>query len=500
MTPKIGYQRNLRRGAAGAALCAALIGAPLALPGGNAASAATPATATISVNPTGKTTGGIGNGFIGLSFESDALTNGDRFDNTGNFPQLLENLGQGVMRFGGDSADGTFSGISEPEADALSRLLKTTGWRALYTENLLNFNAAKTTADAKLVSATLGSSLYAFACGNEPDEYVATQVERPAYTVNSYLTAVNACYKAIRVGAVSSGLEGSDIAWMTTWLSAFAARDGSAVRVVGGHYYPLGCATAGTTMAAQAARLLSPALASTELARFAAYENAAKSSPGMRVRLTETNSACNGGVAGVSNAYASALWVIDYMLLAAQHGIVGMSFHGGLNALCGGYSPLCRVGSTGNTYTPNPMYYGMAFTRMLGPGQFLPATVTTSSTSPNIAAFALKPATATGIGTVAGTGTRVMLENLGATPTRALLKIGSYQGPVSLWHLTGGSPLATSGVKIQGASVAADGTLAPGTANTVQCVASGCHVGLAPYTAVLVTIPSKGAPGNRTAN
>jgi hypothetical protein len=174
------------------------------------------------------------------------------------------------MRFGGNSADGTFSGLSQPQADGLARLMKATGWRALYTENLLNFNAAKTTADAKLVSTTLGSGLYAFACGNEPDEYAATQVEPPNYTVSSYLTAVNACYKAIRVGDVSAGLEGSDIAWMTTWLSAFAARDGSAVRVVGGHYYPLGCATAGTTMAADAARLLSPALASTELARFTA--------------------------------------------------------------------------------------------------------------------------------------------------------------------------------------------------------------------------------------
>ena len=58
-------------------------------------------------------------------------------------------------------------------------------------------------------------------------------------------------------------------------------------------------------------------------------------------------------------------------------------------------------------------------------------------------------------------------------------------------HLTGPSsgPTGTSGVKIQGVSVAANGTFKPGTATVIKCAWGGCPLTLNPYTAVLVTIP-----------
>ena len=99
--------------------------------------------------------------------------------------------------------------------------------------------------------------------------------------------------------------------------------------------------------------------------------------------------------------------------------------------------------------TAEPIYYGMLFTRMLGIGQFLPVTVTPSVKTENLAAFALKPA--------AGTGTRVMLENLGSQAVSTKLQLSGYTGKASLLSLTGGgSPLATSGIAIQGASVTAE--------------------------------------------
>jgi hypothetical protein len=48
---------------------------------------------------------------MGLSFESGTLSNGMRFDAVGNLPQLLKNLGPGLLRLGGNSADlSTFTG------------------------------------------------------------------------------------------------------------------------------------------------------------------------------------------------------------------------------------------------------------------------------------------------------------------------------------------------------------------------------------------------------
>jgi hypothetical protein len=55
-------------------------------------------------------------------------------------------------------------------------------------------------------------------------------------------------------------------------------------------------------------------------------------------------------------------------------------------------------------------------------------------------------------------------------------------------HLTGPSLLATSGVQIQGASVGANGTIAPGAPGTISCSRSGCSLTVNPYSAVLITL------------
>jgi hypothetical protein len=55
-------------------------------------------------------------------------------------------------------------------------------------------------------------------------------------------------------------------------------------------------------------------------------------------------------------------------------------------------------------------------------------------------------------------------------------------------YLTAQSPLATSGITIQGAQVAADGSFTPGAPSMVGCAAGTCPVTIAPYTAVIVTV------------
>ena len=43
-------------------------------------------------------------------------------------------------------------------------------------------------------------------------------------------------------------------------------------------------------------------------------------------RMSEGNSCYNGGKAGVSNSFASALWGADFMLLLAQIGVAEITF------------------------------------------------------------------------------------------------------------------------------------------------------------------------------
>ncbi len=482
MTRRLSHRRGTARwitAVLAAALCGAISAVPLsARAAGPRAAATTSANPSLSVALKAKTTGDIGNRYIGLSFESSTLNNGYRYDAVGNLPQLLENLGRGILRFGGNSADTGFTGVTQREADSVARLTTATGWKIIYTEGLLHLNQAKVSADAKLVSGTLGGALLAFACGNEPDQYVADHVEPSSYTVSTYLSQVSSCYRAIRKGAPGAAIDGPDIAWQTRWLSDFGAKERTTARYLGAHYYPLGCATAGTSAAAAAGKLLSATLARAEAKQLGAFEAIAKS-VGKPVRITETNSACAGGVKGASNAYASALWVIDYLLTGARIGVAGMNFHGGLNTLCGGYSVLCQVGTA--EYRPQPIYYGMLFTRLFGTGGFLPVTLNGAATARNLVAFAGKPS---------GAGPdRVMLENMGGQAMPVTLHLNGYQGAaVQVLHLDGGSPLATSGAEIQGASVAGDGTLTPGRPDTLTCTLATCSLTLEPYSAALVTL------------
>jgi hypothetical protein len=459
----------------GAALCVV----PLAATGAQAAPASATIKPVVNVDLNGKVTGGISNHLIGLSFESSTLNNGYRYNDVGNLPQLLDNLGHGIIRFGGNSADTTFTGSTQQEIASVKKLTKATGWSVLYTENLAHFNAKQDAADAKRVYATLGSSLYAFACGNEPDQYAADGLRSASYTVASYLKQVDACYNAIRSGAKKAPLEGPDTAWNPAWLSAFGQKFGAAVTATGQHYYPLGCAKASTSAGAAASALLSSSLASTESAKLGSYVAAAKSAK-KPLDITETNSACAGGVKGASNAYASALWVIDYLLLAARDGVNELNFHGGLNTLCSGYTVLCATGN--KSYTSQPIYYGMLFTRLFATGSFLPVSVSTPPAGQHIAAFADKPAKTGSI--------RVMVENMGSAAADTRLELTGYHGTsVKVLRMTGGSsPLDTSGVKIQGAAVSAGGKLTPGAASVVACKSGVCGLTLAPYSAALVTL------------
>jgi hypothetical protein len=433
---------------------------------------------TVTVNTSGKTVGEINSHYVGLSFESSGLDSG-KFDNVGDLTRLLKNLGSSVLRFGGNSVDRAgFTGATASALAGLARLAAASGWTVLYSENLGTFGPktkGAVTADARNVSAALGAHLSAIACGNEPDLYHVNGDRSAAFTESDYLSESASCLAAVRAGAPGVTLAGPDTA-TTSWLSGYGAKEAGTVGWLDQHYYPLGCAQ-GTAPAQIAGTLLSPALTAKEVAMFTKAASAAKTAHA-HLRMSETNTVACGGATGLSDSYASALWAVDYMLTGVKHGVVGMNFHGGLGMSCQLYTPLCQVGT--NEYTAQPIYYGMLFTHLLGSGHLLPAAVSTTSTAGNVAAFALRPLT--------GGGLRLIVENLSQYHTNAALRVGGNPSSATVLHLTGPSLLATSGVRIQGAAVAADGRFAPGKPDTVGCSSGSCPVAIAPYSAVLVTV------------
>jgi hypothetical protein len=476
-TPSQEIRRALR-----AAVCGLLvIGGTTALAANADGAAASPAMphvyqTTITVNTSGKVAGGINSHYVGLSFESGSL-NGDQFDNVGDLAQLLRNLGSSVLRFGGNSVDKSYAGISTSALAGLVRLVRASGWSVLYSENLGHYDAATVTADAKAVAAALGTHLNALACGNEPDLYHSNGLRPASYTFAEYLAQANACLKAIRAGAPKAPLEGADIAGSKTWSASYASAEAGTISWFGEHLYPLGCGGTRGTPQQVATQLLSPATTAKEVTEFG-WASADAKVAHANLRMSETNTACDGGVAGVSDAYASALWVVDYLLTGAEHGVDGMNFHGGLGTGCTGYTPLCRTGAS--EYAAQPIYYGMVFTHMLGSGHLLPVGVSANSSAANIAAFALKPLT--------GKGLRLIIENLSQSHSATTIKVTGHAGRATVLQMTGPSLLATSGVQIQNASVAANGTITPGAPKTITCTKSGCSLTVNPYSAVLLTL------------
>lgn len=431
---------------------------------------------TVSVSAPEPGAGSIGSQYIGLSFESNSDTGGvnsGRFDTVGNLAQLMRNLGTGVIRFGGNSVDRHYSGATAAALAGLARLARATGWSVLYSEDLAQYDAAAVSRDVSHVRAALGGYLAGLDCGNEPDLYQRTGDRPASYTESQYIAQDAACLKEEAAAAPGVPLAGPDT-FGTSWLSAYGAQRDIRVQWINQHYYPMGC-EAGMTDAERVSYLLSPAQVARETAVFTATRNAA-AAQSAQPRISETDSAACDSSPGIANAFAAALWAIDYMLTGAEDGMDGMNFHTGLNVKCASYSPLCGTPAR-YQYAPQAEYYGLLFTHLLGTGWLLPVTVQSGL---NVTAFALSP--------FSGGGPHLMVENLSATPTTAALQVGGNPQSAAVLHLTAPSPLATSGITIQGAQVAADGSFTPGAPSTVACAEGTCPVTIAPYTAVIVTV------------
>jgi hypothetical protein len=96
-------------------------------------------------------------------------------------------------------------------------------------------------------------------------------------------------------------------------------------------------------------------------------------SSGIPFRMSECNSWDDGGKKGVSNAFASALWALDYMYKLADDGCAGVNFHGGLD---GWYTVFSK---TDTIYSARPIAYGILAFQIGSKGMFISSTVTNNN-------------------------------------------------------------------------------------------------------------------------
>lgn len=444
--------------------------------------------ATVTVNEA-TTAGSLPANFSGFSYEAGTLPNVTSFNaSLGNLVALYRLLGPSNIRIGGNSVDRqTFwqpgnlavpswaTALVKPtDIDRLTAFTQATRSTVELAVNLGHLDPDDIKSEAQYAATTLGDHLQALECGNEPNDF-RNDLRPASYNVTQYKADFTACANAI---GQSIAIAGPDTTG--TFIANVSQFGVGHVTMLTQHAYTLNHCS---QKSGSVGDLLSAASDKSEVSKIA---NTLKIAHNMHLplRIDESNSANCGGIAGVSDGYASALWAVDYILLLAQNGVAGVNFHGDLGICSPNYSPLCassRMALQNGIFTPQPLYYGMLFTNLLGAGQFYQVSI---STTRNLTAYALNGLDAK---------TRVMLiekDDPSSDPLNVTLHAGSGNGTAQVLHLNGSKLNSNQSVNIQGATVDQDGHFAPHAPDQLQGNNGTYTLNLAAGSAALITLPA----------
>lgn len=460
---------------------------------GHIAQAAT-STATITVD-SAHPAGRLPSDFVGLSFEMRELGIGNLDPNKGNVAAMFRTLGRGNVRISGNTLDRDTlwvprgqqppnplpswvnDVVTPADIQRLNMLLVETGWKAEVGINLGRWDPTLGSDQARTMARILGSRLVAAECGNEPDQWVGHGYRPAGYAFPDYKKDWEMCAAAVG----STRIAGPDTAGTSsTWAAGLATDDHDKFSMLTVHQYVGGTDTT-------IAKLMAPATVTAQLNSVSKNLAAAKAA-NLPMRVDEANSAFGGGVDGVSNKFASALWGMDYSLSLARAGISGVNIHGGLgvcndpiwNGKFQRYTPFCAANKddeAAQVYKAMPIYYGLWMARQMGPGTFLPVNL---STDRNITAYAVRGDDGR---------TRIALlqkDDTTAGPVHVDINVG-HSGGADVLHMTSTS-LSDEQTAIQGSTVDRQGHFEPGRPDHVGAHDGTLSLDIAAGSAAVITL------------
>jgi len=365
-------------------------------------------TVTLQVNKSGPT---IPANFVGLSYRTQQLAELNFFSpaNSGLIARFRELSPRGILRLGGTVSDkglwqsspqsplpsGHFLFTITPQAIRnLRGFLDQTGWTCIYGINLASNTPARAADEAEFVSKTLESKLQYFQIGNEPDHFPKLHFRdasawSPDAYFNEWLELANAI--RARVPATVFGLPdtaGNPPKWMDTVVTHLMAMNNPpAIAALSHHHY---CVRAASNPKPAIEDLLQPdreveTLATTCQSASARLSAACKHK--VPYYLTEGNSCAGGGLPGISDVFASALWAADFLLNLASLGYAGVNIHGGdgeqtdeltvdspaLDSSNGHPHPYYTpINHTDSAYVAEPVYYGLRFANAFAGARLIP--------------------------------------------------------------------------------------------------------------------------------
>ena len=459
------------------------------------AHAAIPVSVSVDASEPGPT---VPENFLGLSFEVGSLRQIAGYSSKGDLVTMLRSLGVGLLRFGGVTADEqvawtdaltarppwALSVLEGASLNQLGKLAAASGWGVMLTLGFGHYDPQAAAREAAVAQAALGSSLQAIEIGNEPEAYARHGLRSLPWAPEQYneqVAAYRAAIEALAPGIPLAGPDSSGSGSYQRWGLSEAIYQRPALLT--GHHYPLGCAE---QPAPTIARLLSGHVRALEEQSLRRYVFIAQETE-VPFRLDESGTVSCGGVPGISNTFASALWGVSYPTQAMRIGAAGINLEGNpMNCL--GYTPVCAANAeaaASGELEARPEWYALLLARSLL-GESPLRTIVGPANRPNVVASAFRAPD--------GTTKFVLVDDdaPGARSVAMRLHVGVGYGGGTILSLTAPSPSAVSGVELGGRAVAPNGTwtqptVLPGAANKKGVIT----VDVAPSSAALVTVAPK---------
>ena len=449
----------------------------------------------------------IPHSFLGLSTEYTTLPVEER--HVALYRRVISLLhvpgdGPFVLRIGGDSSD---HAIFDPTVLRLPRwafdlnvafvartaqLVRELRLRVILDLNLITASPESAGLWAAEAEATMPkASIIGFEVGNEPDLYNhafwvqatdAVRFEGDALpkdiTPASYARDFDRYSKVLSLVAPHVPLlapalanAGADRRWIATLLE----RSHPGLRTVSGHRYPYSaCAFPGSSQYPTVDRILSED-ATVGMAESVKPAVVLARQAGLPFVLTEFNSITCGGLNGLSDAFATALWAPDAVFALERAGVQAVHLHARQTTINGPFT------FDGPRFVARPLLYGMIlFARTLGPDARLVSVRLRGPSPRHLKVWAVK---------VGSDTLHVLLINKGPQSLHVNLQLpATATGAVE--RLLAASPNARFGVTLAGQSLDQDAQWTGArVTEPVRRVGRRYVVALPRYSAALLSVP-----------
>ena len=457
--------------------------------------AAEPVPATIVVH-TDKPGFAIPADFTGLSTEKKLMARDCFSAQNQDLIALCRTLGPGVFRIGANNVDSTFfkregapplesmqenKYVTDPRTigpksvDAFFDFARAAGWKIIYGVNLGANDPAMAADEVDYAWKVGAKEIIAIEIGNEPNLYSKGPkregIRPSSYGYPQYKAEFTAAYDAIKAKDAKIPITGPAITKSTKWMPLFMADFKDRIVLATSHVYHLSA----PEVDPKAQRFTSvEKLLGEKYPDDWIIKLQDATSVGVPYRVGECNTASGGGKRGVSNAFVSALWSIDFMFDVAKAGGQGVNFHGSFTA--NNYSPIV-FDKKSSRYVAAPMYYGMLFFSRAAQGRLVASELKTDA---NFITHSVLGADGK---------LRVTLVNKDLTkPVIASIAAGAQFTKGQALRLAAPAASATEGVIFAGAAVNADGTWAPKSPEALTLSAGNTTITLPPASAALLIL------------